>query len=226
MPDAMLPYQALPDLAAALAELADRERSGQPNYKLGCCLLFTHRAGLGEALAFYVDEYFTYLDAMTGDDCVVFVVDRPRRPRPGSAAPSWDVSPEEVDRLVVETARHLDIRFDALPCAMFFVPARERSDRIVLRLARYFPRREHGYSNEDVDIGIHAIAEAIRRAAEEPADTRLDRLGSELADAHARAFGTASDGRDDAVEWPAAVSASAGVIGALASAAGLILGGG
>jgi hypothetical protein len=151
MPDAMLPYQALPDLTAALAELADRERSGQPNYKLGCCLLFTHRAGLGEALAFYVDEHFTYLDQMTGDDCVVFVAARPRRPEPGSVRPGWEVSPDEADRLVVETARHLDIRFDALPCATFFVPARERSDRIVLRLARYFPRREHGYSNEDVD---------------------------------------------------------------------------
>jgi hypothetical protein len=226
MPDDLLPLDSLPNLSEALAELAERERTGEPTYAVGCCLLVRDGPGLGGPLTQYIKLNFTWLDLLTGDDCVVFIPcgrSVSRRPE-GSMAVGVRLSGDDVDRVLVATARHLDVSLDSIPCAVLFLPSHGHTERLVLRLADYVPRRPGGYDEGDVDAAMHALVEAIRRAAREPSSTRLTRLRDELVQAHARAFDSGPDASAASVEWPGAVSASASVLGALASAAAVLLG--
>jgi hypothetical protein len=191
----------LADLRSALAELAYRERVGEPNYPLCCLFLFDVRGRSGAALAGYLRERFLYLDELTGDDLLVFT--------PHDAFHD----PLDGQQIVPAVVQHLGVSRDALPCAVFFVPLRERTDRLVLRLKDYLAGLEE---DDVVGQGLHAIAEAARRAAGEPADVRLSRLRSELVSKRPpTAAGTAS-GPDELRDN---VSVAASVIGALASVA-------
>jgi hypothetical protein len=181
-----------------------RERAGQPNYPLGCCLLYTTATALGRQLRYFS---LPYLDSLTSDDLLLLV-----------ARPEADT--KDADDTVLMVARYLNVSLDALPCAVFFVASREHAERAILRLDAYIPFVD----NEHVAKAMHAIAEAARRSAQAPDHERLVTVRKELTLAHQRTFPEAPEPAWPGAEGRQNVTAFASVLGALASAAGVALG--
>ena len=63
-------------LADFLARTAEIERGDVRPFPTYCALLYTTEKGTDEAIARYVSESFGELHAMTGNDCLVFLVGR------------------------------------------------------------------------------------------------------------------------------------------------------
>jgi hypothetical protein len=207
----MAPYADLRDLHAGLDELRHRELRGTANYPICCLLLWVGEHGLDLAVERYVMGEWDHLDALTGDDLLVFAVDhrRPRRQR-------W--TPDVTDALRV--------KLDALPCALFFVPATEpRDQRCVLRLSRYIPKTDAQYDQEDVAKAFRAIAQAARDCSRKPSEQRLECLVLALEAAHRRTFPRDASGSDPSAELLPRLSAGSSVVGVLLTLAKLISGG-
>jgi hypothetical protein len=177
------PVRGAGDFFAALAAI---ERGEMRAYPTHCALLYTAEEGLDQAIARYVSESFGELDAMTGDDCLVFVVDdvqsdwRPQESNWRSPVHAAPLSRSDVYRI----ARALGIAPSSLPCAAFFVHPSGSEDLLTLRLGPYMPTDAHGTST--VAPMFRAIASATRTCAEDPDEARLTCLRGALEREHAR----------------------------------------
>ena len=211
----MHPFWSLDDLRHGLEQLEERERTGEPSYPLCCAVMYMpERNQLGNALHQFVSDGFEYLDRMTADDCVVFV------PDDGTKREGFDST------FLLDVAWELDIPYASMPCGVFFLPTRERSDRLVLRFGEYIPRLHDGYPGydpDDLDRAFAAIADAARYCAPRPADTRLAELRKAIIRNHEKAF-PESPPQTQAPELRENVAAAASVMTVLLGAVKLIPG--
>jgi hypothetical protein len=156
------------DLADALDELAERERAGEPNYPMCCLFLYAGARGPDAIVSDYVREAYSYLDMLTGDDCLVFVS---HLHGDGSVA--------------IEVAKALDVALDEMPCCVFFAPGADRK-RTIVPIAQLVTDR----GMDGLEVLLRAITQASRDASHIPAEDRVDRLSEALERKLARRYGT------------------------------------
>ena len=146
------------------------KRGEMQAYPIYCALLYTAEEGLDEKIARYVSESFGELDAMTSEDCLVFVVDDVNADwLPGQSGEQHAMPPlnrSDVYRL----AEELGIPPSPLPCAAFFIRPSAK-ELLTLPLNVYVPTDTTGVPA--IVPTFRAIASATRTCAKKPRDDRL-----------------------------------------------------
>jgi hypothetical protein len=143
-------------------------------YPLYCMLLYTSEPGLDADLYEYVVKHWSEVDAATGVDVLVFVVE--------DGAPDKALRRPLDRRDVYRIAELLDVRITALPAAVFFChPSATRT--LTVRLRDFLPSAD----GEGVKRGVRAIGEVGRSCAEiDDDDERLDAVREQSIVAHSR----------------------------------------
>jgi hypothetical protein len=123
---AMIPYRSLPDFVRSM----EAAESGEDGYPFYAVLLYTPLNGLDQRTREYARSRMVYLNALTGRNCLMFVLEDVDR-----GVSIEDFRPEDV----YEVARHLGASVEDLPCVVFFTDPSRRNETLVLRLRDRFP---------------------------------------------------------------------------------------
>ena len=149
-------YRSLPHFVAGL----QRARDASKEYPFYSVLLYTPTNGLDERIAGYTGSRYSYLNRLTGQQCLLFVledVDRGQNIR--------DFRPEDV----YEIARYLGASVDNIPCIILFTDPATRRETIVLPLRRVFVSPDDA-TDERLTTFFRALQAVIDKCAQETGD--------------------------------------------------------
>lgn len=133
-------------------------------------LLYTPENGLDKRLHEYVDQRWSFLNRLTGENSLLAALED--RDRDRSIA---DFRPEEV----YDIARQLGVSVADLPALVFFTSPKERGDTLVLKLGDFLPR---DVSDEGLTDFFRSLAALADRCATRDEADRLDCLRRHVAD--------------------------------------------
>jgi len=181
------PVSSLSQFISVLTQLQLGERAPYPFY---CALLYTTAEGLDVTLARYVDRNWEELDAMTSDNCLVFVLGDLRMEPAAGYRP---FSSREVYRV----AEHLGVRPGSLPCAVFFSRPDHSREVLCVRISAYLGLPANQSDEQTLTRAFRSMSSAIARCARLDVDGRIDCLETELTSEQRRAFPDTASSSDD-----------------------------
>ena len=136
-------------------------------------LMYTAEGGLDAAVHRYVCANWDALEALTGDDCLIFALED---------ISEWAAGEESLGRLrreeVYDIARMLNVPLDALPALALFVEPDSRRKALILPLVEWLPGDDP--TDAQVNRVFRLIAQRVLAVGDTRAARRLSKLEREL----------------------------------------------
>jgi hypothetical protein len=162
---AMMDGTPIGNLADFRAALQDPEP-----YPFYAVILYTAKNSADQAVREYVRSHWYEIDALTGRDCLVFVLEN----RDDQAIENF--RPQDVYLI----AEHLGVDKATVPGVVFFTDPRERPEFVALRFRELLA---DGVSDDELTALLRDVADVLARCSPLPADKRLAALRRAFANA-------------------------------------------
>ena len=133
-------------------------------------ILYTPQNGLDQRLHEYVEQHWSFLNRLTGENSLLAALEDRDRDRPIE-----DFRPEEI----YDIARELGVSVAAVPAIVFFTSPKDRSDILVVRLGDFLPA---DVSDADLTDFFRSLAALVDGCAQRAAADRLECLSRQIAD--------------------------------------------